>query len=66
MTVRGVEVDGIAYAVVENLGFNPSAGVYAKLLQTKTGPRMAVSSRGGAWRWWGPLDRTAPLRRSTS
>ena len=40
-----ITIDGKKYKVLENLGFQHSAGVYAKEVQTKThGEQMAVKS----------------------
>jgi hypothetical protein len=59
-----IKIDGKSYKVVENLGYNHSAGCYAKLVQTDEGEKMAVShmARGGRWRFWTAADRTEPLR----
>lgn len=42
-------VEGKEYKVTENLGWQASAGMYAKQVQTENGRRMAVKSPGGAW-----------------
>lgn len=58
-----ITIDGMPYWVIESLGYQPSAGVMAKRVETPNGPRMAVKARGmGAWRFWTAEDRTAPLR----
>lgn len=59
-----ITIDGKKYKVVEDLGFNHSAGCYAKLVQTPDGEKVAVSPLGrrGHWRFWTAADRTAPLR----
>ena len=49
-----IEVEGKAYKVTENLGYQ--AGHYAKAVETETGERIAVK-RGGAWTWWTAQDR---------
>jgi hypothetical protein len=49
-----IGVDGKAYKVTENLGFQ--AGYYAKAVETETGERIAVK-RGGVWTWWTAQDR---------
>ena len=56
-----ITVEGGDYRVIESLGYQHSAGVYAKQVQTEDGPRMAVKHRGGRWRWWTTLDRVSPL-----
>ena len=61
--MSSIEIDGEKYNVEENLGFQPSAGVYAKQVRTKEGPRIAVKPRGGKiWRFWTVRDRVAPLK----
>jgi hypothetical protein len=61
-----ITIDGKKYKVVESLGYNHSAGCYAKLVQTDDGEKMAVShmARGGRWRFWTAADRTEPLRQN--
>ena len=60
---RTVEVEGVEYPVVENLGYQHSAGVYVRCVAVAKGiERMAVSWRAsGPWRWWRPKDRVRPL-----
>jgi hypothetical protein len=49
-----IEVEGKAYKVTENLGYQ--AGHHAKAVETETGERIAVK-RGGVWTWWTERDR---------
>lgn len=49
-------IDGKPYRVIESLGYQHSAGCYAKAVSTPEGERIAVG-RGGAWRWWTADDR---------
>ena len=56
-----IKIDGVPYAVLDNLGFQHSVGVYAKEVQTPEGPKMAVRSPGSNnWRFWIPTDRLRP------
>lgn len=62
MSAGHIEVDGANYKVLDNLGYQHSAGVYAKEVETESGARIAVRPRHGvSWRWWGAGDRVAPL-----
>lgn len=56
-----IEVDGKKLKVVESLGFNHSIGMYAKIVLTEDGERMAVKYRGGPWRFWTAADRAQPI-----
>lgn len=59
--MSSITVDGGTYKVVESLGFQHSAGVYAKAVSTPQGERIAVRERrGGPWRWWMAEDRLQP------
>ena len=49
-----IEVEGTAYKVTENLGYQ--GGMYVKAVETPEGERMAVK-RGGKWTWWTVKDR---------
>ncbi|WP_419917471.1 hypothetical protein [Candidatus Poriferisocius sp.] len=57
-----IVVDGEAYPVVESLGFEHTAGMYAKLVKVGDGEKMAVKAPRGAWRFWTAEDRVKPLR----
>jgi hypothetical protein len=51
---RKITVDGVAYTVTDDLGYQISAGVYAKEVQFSAAERrMAVRpTRASPWRWW--------------
>jgi hypothetical protein len=51
-----IQIDGEQYEVLDSLGWQPSAGVYAKEVKTNEGPRIAVK-KDGVWRWWTSSDR---------
>lgn len=56
-----ITVEGAAYTVLDTLGFQHSAGVYVKEVETSDGPRMAVRYPGSkVWRWWTVADRVRP------
>ena len=65
MSTRGIEVEGIAYRVIESMGFNHDIGMYAKMVATDYGDKVAVKHRGSgsAWRFWTPKDRLMARRR---
>jgi hypothetical protein len=52
-----ITVNGVKYRVVENMGYQPSCGMYAKMVATPCGDRVAVKCWGGIWRWWLVDDR---------
>lgn len=52
-----LSIDGVQYELLDYLGWQPSAGMYAAEVQTETGPRMAVKHRNGQWRFWTVKDR---------
>jgi hypothetical protein len=54
-----INVDGETYRVIESLGYQHSAGCYAKVVDTPEGERIAVK-RGGVWVWWTAKDRLQP------
>jgi hypothetical protein len=56
-----IEVEGARYKVLDSLGWQASAGVFAKEVETPDGPRVAVRSRRGLWRWWTARERVQPL-----
>jgi len=56
-----ISVGGKQYEVLDNLGFQHSAGVYAKEVSTPDGTRMAVRDHGQkTWRFWGMQDMLRP------
>lgn len=58
-----IQVEGVKYGVAENLGFSHDVGMYAKVVYTPTGEKMAVRHRGSRlWRFWSAADRVRPLR----
>ena len=53
-----IEIDGASYMVLDDLGWQPSAGMYCKEVQTDHGPKKAVKPEGrGLWRFWTIKDR---------
>lgn len=53
-----LSIDGAAYELLDYLGWQASAGVYAAEVQTETGPRKVVVSKGSnQWRFWTVADR---------
>lgn len=54
---RYLTVEGQRYAIVENLGWQPSAGVFASVVKAGDDERVVARPRGGAWRFWGARDR---------
>lgn len=51
-----VMINGIEYAVTENLGYSHNVGARAKAVQTEQGERIAVCF-GGTWRFWEAKDK---------
>ena len=50
-------VGGEFYDVLENMGYQPSAGHYAKSVRWGKGSRVAVArSLRGPWRFWTQVD----------
>ena len=55
-------IDGIKYKLIEKMGFQHSAGVYAALVIGPDGQeRIAQRRPGGQWRFRTPIERIAPL-----
>lgn len=51
-----ITVDGTAYKVLDNLGFQN--GYYVKEVATDSGNKMAVRAPGSkTWRFWGVADK---------
>jgi hypothetical protein len=61
-----VTIDGIAYKVIERLGYMHDVGNYVTEVETETGPRMAVGSPRRGYRFWTAVDRTAPLHEAVA
>jgi hypothetical protein len=60
-------VQGELCWLVENMGFNHSIGMYAKMVKLKDGSEtVVVRPTGGTWRFWTPRDRTQPLREAAA
>ena len=58
MAKAKIEVDGKSYPVAESLGYQPSSGMYAKIVEVDGEERTAVrSSRSEPWRFWTVADR---------
>ena len=57
-----LSIDGETYELLDYLGWQASAGVYAAEVQTETGPRKVVMPKGGRfWRFWTVEDRAGRL-----
>ena len=52
-----IYVAGEKYVVVENLGYDHERGMYAKVVKTVSGERVAVKN-GKAWEWSKPIIDT--------
>lgn len=52
-----LSIDGVSYKLLDYLGWQASAGMYAAEVQTETGPRIVVKHRNGKWRFWTVKDR---------
>ena len=65
---RTIEVDGTKYPVVENLGYQHSAGCYFREVRMPDGTlKMARAYRAsGPWRFHSAADRVAPLREAVA
>jgi len=59
--MRTIMIEGAPYPVLGDLGYVHDIGHRAKQVQTQVGERVAVW-RGGSWRFWTDINRTAPLR----
>lgn len=46
-----IEIDGVKYKVIENLGFDHSRGQYAKVVLTENGENIAVRYPGSYSKW---------------
>lgn len=64
MPAHKVTVDGRPCEVLEDLGFNHSAGYHAKIILLDGEEKVAVKD-GGHWRLWAPQDRMRPGGRAT-
>ena len=60
--MKEIEVAGIKYEIVSNLGYQHSSGVYAKMVQTPTGEKMVVKEFG-KWRFWTVEDRISVAKK---
>ena len=49
-----IKIDGKQYKVVEDLGYQPSRGVYAKAVETNNGERIVIKQYG-QWKWAKPI-----------
>lgn len=55
-------IDDVKYKIVEHMGFQHSAGVYAAIVAGPDGnERVAQRHPGGEWRFRTPYERVAPL-----
>ena len=50
-----IEVEGVQYKVVENMGFNHGLGKYAKAVSTPDGERVVTKYPGGIWKFHTPI-----------
>lgn len=57
-----ITIQGTQYKVAEDLGFNHSIGMYAKMVFTGDGRKMAVRPARGAWRFSTSGDRLSAVR----
>ena len=54
---KRISVGSTVYQVVEDMGYQPSAGYYAKRVRWGKGVRVAVAkSLRGPWRFWTQAD----------
>lgn len=50
-----ITINDKKYKVISNLGFQHSRGVYAKVVETKDGEKIAIKPSGGSWSFSTPL-----------
>ena len=48
-------VEGKEYKVIESLGWQASAGMYVKAIETETGRRIVVKPPSGSWSFHRPI-----------
>ena len=63
MARRNIEIDGIRYRVIEDMGFNHDAGASSVVVDVNGRERVAVRE-GKAWRFWTAADRVSVRRAS--
>lgn len=63
MKVRLADGSIVEARVLENLGFQPSIGDYAKRVQLPDGRTCMVVGGRGHWREWGVRDKLGPVSR---
>lgn len=56
---KNITVEGVKYPVTEQPAFNHGIGLQFAFVQTPEGEKAIV--KDGAWRFWKPRDRVAPL-----
>ena len=63
MAKKPILIDGVEYPVVDNLGFQHSAGCYAKevVMPDGSGQIARAQSASGPWRFHTPEETVAPL-----
>lgn len=58
-----IEIENKKYRVIEDLGWQSSAGMYAKTVNVNGVDKMVVRGQGAkAWRFWTTTERIQPLR----
>ncbi len=57
-----IMIDGVAYPVIDRMGFQHSLGMYAVEVETPEGERIAVSTGGrfAPWKWHRPIVLIGP------
>lgn len=63
MARRNVEIEGIRYRVIEDMGFNHDVGGPSVVVDVNGCERAAVKD-GKAWRFWTAADRVSVRRAS--
>lgn len=63
MARRNVEIEGIRYRVIEDMGFNHDTGTYSVVLNVSGCERVAIKD-GRTWRFWTAADRVSVQRAS--